>query len=180
MKVDSIVLEKIRNANIAFRKIKFNYFLNNKTVEITLNPYGIIISDKYYLVGFNEYVNDFRLYKIDKITNLEILDEYFDKDENFSLQKYSENSFGIYQETPLDIVLEFNAEVKDDVLNYHFHPTQKIKELPNGNIQVKFTSGGTHAICQELFKWGTDVKIKKPVEFMEYYKVYLSDVLSYL
>lgn len=180
VKVDSIILEKIRNANMAFRKIKFSYFLNNRTVEITLNPYGIIISDKYYLVGFNEYVNDFRLYKVDKITNLEILEEYFDKDENFSLQKYSENSFGIYQETPLDIVLEFNAEVKDDVLNYHFHPTQKVKELPNGNVQVKFTSGGTHAICQELFKWGTDVKIKKPAILKKYFHKYLTDIIRYL
>lgn len=75
-----------------------------------------------------------------------------EKSKNFSLPEYCNKSFGIYQETPIDITLEFDKSVKDDVLNYHFHPTQKIKELDNGNIQVKFTSGGTYAICQELFK----------------------------
>ena len=67
------------------------------------------------------------------------------------------------QEKPIDIVLEFDKSVANDVLNYHFHPTQKIKQLENENVQVEFTSGGTYAICQELFKWGCSVKIQKPV-----------------
>ena len=178
VKTDSKTMELLRNAMLAFKRIQFNYDIDGKSKTITLNPYGIIIADKYYLVGYNDYVSGLRLYKIDKIKNLTVLDEYFKKDENFSLTEYCNNSFGIYQETPIDITLEFEKGVKDDVLNYHFHPTQKIKELENGNIQVKFTSGGTYAICQELFKWGTSVKIKKPEFFKQYYKTYLSDVLE--
>ena len=178
VKADKQTLEKIRTALLSFKKIKFSYPINDKTKEITLNPYGVIISDKYYLVGFNEYVSDLRLYKVDKIEQLEILEEYFDKDEKFSLADYCKNSFSIYQEEPIDITLEFDKAVADDVLNYHFHPTQKVKQLENGNMQVKFKSGGTYAICQELFKWGTNVKIKRPSSFKAYYKKYLSDVLN--
>ena len=79
-----------------------------------------------------------RLYKIDKISNIQISDEYFEKDETFSLKEYCNNSFGIYQEELMNIELEFDKKVADDVLNYHFHPTQKMKTLENGNIQVKF------------------------------------------
>ena len=180
VKADKQTLEKIRTALLSFKKIKFSYPINDKTKEITLNPYGVIISDKYYLVGFNEYVSDLRLYKVDKIEQLEILEEYFDKDEKFSLADYCKNSFSSYQEEPIDITLEFDKAVADDVLNYHFHPTQKVKQLENGNIQVKFKSGGTYAICQELFKWGTNVKIKRPSSFKKYYKQYLTDVLNNL
>ena len=176
VKVEPKILEMLRNSMLAFRKIKFNYLEK----EVTLNPYGIVISGKYYLVGFNENRKALRTYKIDKIKDLEVLDEYFDKDESFSLKDWCNNSFGIYQEAPLNIVLEFNKEVKEDVLNYHFHPTQKVKELKNGNVEVKFTSGGTYAICQELFKWGCNVQIKKPVELKKYYKNYLKDVLDNL
>lgn len=180
VKTDSKTMELLRNAMLSFKKIQFNYDIDGTQRSIKLNPYGIIIADKYYLVGYNEYVQDLRLYKIDKISDLVILDEYFEKDDKFSLSEYCNNSFGIYQETPIDIALEFDKGVKADVLNYHFHPTQKVKELNNGNIQVKFTSGGTYAICQELFKWGTSVKIKKPSSFKAYYKKYLSDVLNNL
>lgn len=180
VKTDSKTMELLRNAMLSFKKIQFNYAIDGKIKALTLNPYGIIIADKYYLVGHNDYVADLRLYKTDKIKDLALLDEYFEKDENFSLTEYCNNSFGIYQETPIDITIEFDKSVAEDVLNYHFHPTQKMKTLKNGNIQVKFTCGGTFAICQELFKWGTTVKIKKPSSFKAYYKQYLSDVLNNL
>lgn len=176
--IEPKILEELRTSMLAFKKIQFNYPVKGEIKTITLNPYGLVIADKYYLVGYNEYVGDLRQYRVDKISNLTILDEYFEKDEKFSLTEYSNNSFGVYQEKPIDIVLEFDKSVANDVLNYHFHPTQKIKQLENENVQVEFTSGGTYAICQELFKWGCKVQIKKPVELKDYYKQYLSDVLN--
>ena len=63
------MLEQLRNSMLAFKKIQFNYPIKDETKTITLNPYGLIIADKYYLVGFNEYVNSLRQYRVDKITN---------------------------------------------------------------------------------------------------------------
>lgn len=75
-------------------------------------------------------------------------------------------------------MLEFDKDIAKNVLNYHFHPTQKVKQFENGNVQVKFCASGEYAICHKLFKWGTSVKIKKPVELREYYKNHLIDVLK--
>lgn len=176
--IEPKILEELRTLMLAFKKIQFNYPIKETTKTITLNPYGLVIADKYYLVGYNEYVGDLRQYRVDKISNLTILDEYFEKDEKFSLTEYCKNSFSIYQEDPITITLEFDKSVAEAVLNYHFHPTQKMKQLENGNVQVKFTCGGKYAICHELFKWGGKVQIKKPVELKDYYKQYLSDVLN--
>lgn len=178
IKADKKVLDKLRQAMLSFKKVEFDYNTDKGLRHIALNPYGIIISDKYYLVGFNEYVDDLRLYKVDKLQNLIVTDDYFEKDEKFLLSEYCNNSFSIYQEEPMNITLEFDKSVAEDVLNYHFHPTQKMKQLDNGNIQVKFTSGGKLAICHELFKWGTSVKIKKPTKLRKYYKDYLISILN--
>lgn len=178
VKVDKSVLDKLRLAMLSFKKVEFDYNTDKGLRHITLNPYGIIISDKYYLVGFNDYVNDLRLYKTDKIQNLVVTNEFFIRDENFSLSKYCKNSFSIYQEEPLKITLEFDNKVAQEVLNYHFHPTQKMETLKSGNVKVKFTSGGKLAICHELFKWGANVKIKKPTWLKEYYKDYLENILK--
>ena len=177
IKADKKVLDKLRQAMLSFKKVEFDYNTDKGLRHIALNPYGIIISDKYYLVGFNGYVNDLRLYKVDKLQNLIVTDDYFEKDEKFLLSEYCNNSFSIYQEEPMNITLEFDKSVAEDVLNYHFHPTQKMKQLDNGNIQVKFTSGGKLAICHELFKWGTSVKIKKPTKLRKYYRDYLTNIL---
>lgn len=50
---------------------------------------------------------------------------------------YYNNSFGVYHEKPLRIELEFDKDMAENVLNYHFHPTQKMKKLDSGNIQIK-------------------------------------------
>ena len=178
VKTDSKIMELLRNAMLSFKKIQFNYDIKDRKKVISLNPYGIIISDKYYLVGYNDFVKDLRLYKVDKIENLTLLDEYFEKDEKFNLQKYCNQSFGIFQENPLNITLEFDKSVADDILNYHLHPTQKMKKSENGNIRVNIVTGGKLALCHELFKWGCDVKIIRPQELKEYYRDYLSNVLN--
>lgn len=178
--VNKEILEKLRNALLAFKKVCFDYKKSDKTINVFLNPYGIIISDKYYLVGYHENDKKFKLYRIDKITQLTVLDEYFEKDENFSLQEYCNNSFGIYQEEPLNITLEFDKSIADDVLNYNFHPSQRVKRLDNGNIQVKLITGGKLALCFELVKWGANVKIKRPKELKEYYTDYLQHILDNL
>lgn len=178
IKIDGKNIENIRKAILAYKKIVFDYKINDEIKTITVNPYGIIISDKYYLVAFNEYVNDIRLYKIDKMLEVNVLDEYFEKDETFSLSDYANNSFSIYQEEPMNIVLEFDKSVADDVLNYYFHPTQKMIKLDNENILVTFTCGGKFAISHELFKWGKDVKVNAPESLKTYYKNYVEEVLE--
>ena len=180
VKYNQKTMEDIRNSLLSFKKIRFDYPIEEEIFSITLNPYGIIIAGKYYLVGFNEYVNDLRLYLVNEINNLEVLDEYFEPDEKFSLDDYSTNSFGIYQEEPLEIILEFDQTVSNDVMHYHFHPTQSFKKTKNESVQVKFTAGGTVAICNELFKWGTSVKIKSPEVLKNIYKEKLEKVLEKL
>ena len=100
IKIDRKILDDLRLAMLSFKKVRFMYNVHDNEREFVLHPYGLIISEKYFLVGFSEYVNDIRLYRVDRIKDLTILDEYFEKDDNFSLTKYSENSFGVYQQTP--------------------------------------------------------------------------------
>ena len=73
-----------------------------------------------------------------KIKNIKKLDEFFEKDENFDLKQYSQQSFGIFNSRPKKVELLFDKSVRDDVLSYHFHPTQKLKENGDGSISVTF------------------------------------------
>ena len=67
--VQSKTMEDLSRAMLAYKKVQFDYPTDKGRRKITLNPYGVIVSDKHYLVGFNEYVNDLRLYKVDKIVH---------------------------------------------------------------------------------------------------------------
>jgi len=178
-KVNPKIYEIIAQALLEQKKIKFNYTNNNGfNFTATIHPYGVQFGERNYLVGYCEYTKEILKYKISKIKDLKKLNEYFEKDENFDLKKYCEESFGIYQAKSLGVELLFDKFVKDDVLNYHFHPSQEIIENNDDSTTVKFRASSMNEICWNLYKWDDKVKIIAPVELIEYYKKSLSDILK--
>lgn len=161
----------IREAIKAFKKLHIEYRPKDKgKSDCIIHPYGLLYGEKYYLIAYSEPRDDIRMYDLARIEKLEIINEYFDMQENFNLKEYANNSFGVYQEEPFKVKLWFAPEVAEDVKNYHFHPTQRMKEQPDGSVIVQFTAGGSKAICWHLFKWGNLVKILQPASLKKIYK----------
>ena len=175
-KMNLMTLNVISDALKAFKYITFDYE-NNKgeTAKLKIQPYGIIYGEKTYLLGYNEEKKGFRYYLLHKIKEPKVVDEYFDKDEKFDLKNYLKNSFGVYQEKPMNIKLLFSKDVKDAIKDYNLHPTQKQKVNPDGTTTVTFEAGGRYEICWHLFRWGKDVKILEPQELKDTYKKLLDD-----
>ncbi len=178
-KMNKEVLEIIREAIKSFKKLEIEYQPKDKEkYTCIVHPYGVLYGEKHYLVAYSEPRNDIRLFTLSSIQSIKILNEYFEKDEKFALSDYAQNSFGIYQEKPLNIKLKFDKEVADDVLNYHFHPTQKVKQEDDGSVIVEFIAGGSLSICWHLFRWGKNVEIVKPTSLKKIYKELLIESIK--
>ena len=108
---------------------------------------------------------------------LKFSNELFDKGD-FNLQKYVNRSFGIYQNEIINVELLFTSDVAEDVLNYNFHPTQKVKQNADGSITVKFKASGELEIFWHIFKWGNCVKIISPKTLKKGYIEYLKNILD--
>lgn len=176
---ESKIYEKISQAILEQKKLQFDYTNSNGyKLKATVHPYGIQYWEKNYLVGYDVYSKEIFKYTISKIKNLEKLDEFFEKDENFDLKQYSEQSFGIFNSKPEKVELFFDKSVRDDVLSYNFHPTQKLKENDDGSISVTFISSGMIEICWNLYKWEDKVKIVSPKELICEYKNSLKKILN--
>ena len=178
-KINKEVLEIIREAIKSFKKIEIEYQPKDKEkYTCIVHPYGVLYGEKHYLVAYSEPRKDIRLFTLSSIQSIKILNEYFEKDEKFSLADYAQNSFGVYQEKPYKIQLKFDKEIAEDVLNYHFHPTQKIKQENDGSVIVDFTAGGSMAICWHLFRWGRHVEIVKPTSLKKIYNELLTEAIQ--
>ena len=114
------------------------------------------------------------------VGNFEILEEYVSPDNDFDLKKYTQESFGVFHDELVKVKLKFNKEIAEDVLNYNFHPTQKITQQKNGSVIVEFTSSGIKSILFNLFKWGSNVEIVSPKKLKDRYRNYLNEVLNNL
>lgn len=178
-KMNLNTLNIISDALKSFKYISFNYE-NEKgeNANLKIQPYGIIYGEKTYLIGYNEDKKGFRYYKLHKIKEPKILDEYFEKDEKFKLKNYLSHSFGVYQEKPMQIKLLFSKEVKEAIKDYNLHPTQKLKQNTDGTTTVTFEAGGRYEICWHLFRWGKNVKIIEPQDLKETYKNLLEESME--
>ena len=111
-----------------------------------------------------------------KLSEVQLTDKTFDKG-NFDIKEYANHSFGVYQNEVMKVELLFNQDVAEDVLNYNFHPTQKVKENEDGSVTVKFKASGELEILWHIFKWGDSVKIVSPTKLKKMYIEYLENVL---
>ena len=94
------------------------------------------------------------------------------------IKEYTNRSFGVYQNEIIKIELLFAKDVAEDVLNYNFHPTQKIKQNDDETVMVKFKASGVFEILWHIFRWGDKVQIISPKSLKKEYIEYLKNVLA--
>ena len=161
------IMEVINYGILAQKQIKIIYDKSDK--EIILNPYGVLYSDRIYLVAYNEWAKEIWTYRISKIKKIELTNNYFDKDKNFDIKTFASRSFGIYQGEVFDVILQFNNEATVDAKEYFFHPTQKGKLNTDGTYTLTLKASGEYEIITELLKWRNGVKIIAPQSLKKTY-----------
>lgn len=154
---DLKMLETIRDAMKDNKEICAKYDGREKI----LAPYGLIYGNKVYLIGVEGGKETPYCYLLHKFSEVKLTEKTFDKGD-FSLDEFSKKSFGVYQGDLIDVKLLFKPSAAEDVLNYYFHSTQKMKQNEDGSVTVKFKASGEYEIMWHLFRWGTDVKILAP------------------
>lgn len=189
------ILLTIRNAIKSMKKLEFDYqakdyypleeknlagFRIQKGLKpkktVVAEPYGILYGERHYLVAKEN--GKIKQYLLHRISDIKITNEYFTPDVSFNLKKWTESSFGVFHDEPMQVKLKFKKEIADDVMKYKFHPTQQVKQLKNGAVIVTFKSSGTKTILWNIFKWGTNVEILAPIKLKQNYFNMLHGILK--
>ena len=172
-KIDVNIIDAIRQGIKENRKVRGKY--NGK--DKLLAPYGIIYGSNVYLIGIEgDWTNPY-VYSLHKLSDIKLTHETFDKGD-FDIREYANTSFGVYHNEVMKVELLFSPDAAEDVLNYNFHPTQKVKQNEDGSVTVKFKASGELEILWHIFKWGDSVKIVAPTKLKKMYIEYLENVLK--
>ena len=165
IKTNKLFMEKLRNAVIACKVIKIKYQSKTKNEWRTVHPHGFLYGNKHYLIAWHTKRNAMCHFDLNNLQDIEVLNEYFVRDEKFSLEEFSRQSFGVYQEEPFDVEWLFDKEVAQEAAKYTFHPTQTSQMNEDGTLTVKFHAGGAREMDWHLYTWGEHVKVIEPKDF---------------
>jgi predicted DNA-binding transcriptional regulator YafY len=158
------VLPTLRRAILGMQLVAVRYASPGADEPATrlLCPYGLLCGGRGWLVGHVDWLPEMRLWRLDRIVSADLLDRGFQRREEFDLAAYAAQSFGVFQEEPIDVMLRFAPEASEDAAGWMFHPTQSVEREVDGALIVRFRAGGVQEMCWHLFTWGTAVTIVAP------------------
>jgi predicted DNA-binding transcriptional regulator YafY len=162
----TMVLEELRDAVKACRKVEIHY-RNRITRRINkriVHPYGFLYGHRHYLIAFNQVkgAQSYRMFSLPYIERVVPQEEYYELDEDFSLEAFSRRSFGVFQEEPFQVVWRFSPRAAADAEDFLFHPEQEVEKQKDGSLIVRFVAGGALEMCWHLYTWGEDVEVLEP------------------
>ena len=163
--VDTEILALLREAILTCRMVEFRYCARStgQTSRQRAEPHGLIYGNRAFLVARNEWSDEPRLWRLTSMGDARLLDDRFERDPAFDLQRYARRSFGTFQEKPVRVVLRFDAAAAPDASAFLFHPDQTVDEQDDGTVTVRFEAGGLDEMCWHLVTWGETVTVEKPV-----------------
>jgi predicted DNA-binding transcriptional regulator YafY len=158
------VLTALRRAILGMQLVVVRYAGSDADTPATriLCPYGILYGGRGWLVALMEGLPEMRLWRLDRIVSADLLDRSFQRREDFSLPNYAAQSFGVFQEEPIDVGLRFVPEAAEDAARWLFHPSQNTTREADGSLTVRFRAGGVQEMCWHLFTWGAAVTVIEP------------------
>jgi len=160
------ILRKLREAILAGVMISADHRARSSgklSRNTRLGPIAMLFGEgRQYLLAWSEYQDDLRLFALAGFERIDLEDEAFEHPDDFDLQDWLAESFGIWREEPQDIEWRFLPAVADEAATYVFHPRQLTERLPDGSLVVRFRAGGRQEMAWYLARWGDNVEVVSP------------------
>ncbi len=157
-------IQMIKDAIRDRRMIRFLYYTNEVLTERQTEPYQIIFKESnWYLYAFCRLRNDFRLFKLRRMSGLEILDESFEP-RPFSVEDLRwEESYD--RSGQIEIVVLFDPVMKysvDDIFG-----VESYEYTDDGKLRVTFLMPAGAWLPGFLLGFGDKAEIVEPPELRE-------------
>lgn len=165
---DPRLLTGIRQALMGMCQVRFCYLGGTNPGSVrTLVPYGLFFERMNYLVGAEVGSDQPRNWRLDRISDFEVLEVQGAPPETFSIADYTARSFGVFHDGVEKVKLRFSGDAVAEAQRWRFHPGQVVTPQEDGTLIVEFETGGMLELAWHLFTWRTGVEILTPPRLKE-------------
>src|SRR5438093_10631962 len=146
-------------------KVKMQYFSvhSQQKKTYTIHPYRLMyFKGGLYLFAYVEEYKQIRTFAVERIESIEKTKDEFDKPPDFSVESYLESAFGVVKEDPFDVEIIFNADIAEYVRSRVWHPSQQVREIGGGRINMKLHVGGEFELGSWILSFGPSAVVVSP------------------
>jgi predicted DNA-binding transcriptional regulator YafY len=146
-------------------RVRMHYYSvhSQKRKSYTVHPYRLMyFRSGLYLFAYVEEYQQIRTFAVERIESIERLGDNFEKPADFSVENHLGASFGVIKEEPFDVEVVFNADVAEYVRSRVWHPSQQVREIGSGRINLKMHVGGEFELTSWILSFGASATVISP------------------
>ncbi len=170
----AIKAEKKVSLKYIKRKLDNKFTAANEQKSFVLSPYALIWSnDHYYLLANNSKYDNIMHLRIDKIRNVEIIDESFrhfsevsEYKQSFDAADYASKTFNMFSGKPESTLLHCKTEILDEMLD-RFGEKISIKKSEDGWFYVHDDLFINDGLASWIMQFGDKIEIIYPESLKE-------------
>ena len=149
--------------------IKYNSFSSQKETRHRLAPYAVLFRKRaWYVIGRSETSKRVLTFRLNRINSLTVTHAGYTIPEDFSVQKYLENSWDVMLGPETHVVILFAKRIAPLIREVHWHRTQQLQEMDNGTLRFEVTVAGWREIGWWVLGYGHEAKVIKPKPLREW------------
>lgn len=163
-------LNRVNQATQEQRHIEMDYYsMGRKALtHRRVAPYKVwFYKETFYVIGFCELRQGVRLFAVDRIESLEILNSHFDIPPDFDAGEFMHASFGVYQGQPVKVCIRFASDVAGYIKEKVWHPTQALAPQTDGSLLFAAEVAGIEEIKHWVLRWGAGAAVLEPEALRE-------------
>jgi predicted DNA-binding transcriptional regulator YafY len=150
--------------------------------ERIVDPFHLAnINSEWFLFAYDHLRHDLRTFVPTRILEAELTGKSFERPQKFSLEKTLAGSFGVLSGKQLQqVVVRFSPDVADYIKEKRWHPSQTLRELRNGGVELEMKLSSLSEVERWILGWGGKAVAIKPAELVESVKGAAKEILGNL
>lgn len=154
----NLLTTSIENTN----KVTFTYYNKKGEQKVTIDPYLIVFQwSNWYVLGMDNHSLSFKLYKLNRISELDMLNE------NFLWQEIPQEvlEFNRFFSNEIQVTILFDASVKYRLIEEY--GLDCFKEEADGRLLFSFPFTNQDYLLSWVLSFGAKAEVIEPVEMRE-------------
>jgi predicted DNA-binding transcriptional regulator YafY len=162
----SLIFKLIEQCVLNKKSLEIEYeSLETGLTQRQIDPYSLIFrGHAWYLVGFCHLRNQMRIFRLNRIKKVTILDKSFEIKPGFSLSTFFKDSWEIYQGEPGIVKIRFKGIGALVVESGQHHPSEKISKSKDGSLIYEVKVNGIEEISRWILGFGENAEVLEPKE----------------
>jgi predicted DNA-binding transcriptional regulator YafY len=159
--IEQSILNK-RSIRLVYESLKSGESLRE------VDPYSLVFRrHAWYLVGFCRKGDEIRLFRLNRIKQITLLDKSFQVKPDFSLSDFFKDSWELYTGEPVCVRIKFREMGAKVIESGQHHPSEKIIKLKDGSLIYEVKVSGIEEIGRWILGFGEDAKVLEPKKLKE-------------